>query len=183
MTSLRKPDPPGETDEELVTRVITGDERAAAAVYRRHASYIAGVVYRILGQDADLDDVVQETFVEGLRCLPGLQDRSRLRAFLVTIAVRRVQRRIGWKTRWRALVSRLGVVAPQVSDPAHREVVHALYQRLARVPAKHRVAWILHRVEGFTLPEVAAHCGASLATVKRWIAEVDAQQEVPHETG
>jgi len=78
------------------------------------------------------------------------------------------------------MAAKLFDVAPRVSDPAQQQEVHALYRALEQVPPKHRVAWTLHRVEGFTLPEVADQCEASLATVKRWVAKVDEQVEVYH---
>lgn len=168
-------------DDELIERFLSGDQQAAAVLYKRHARYVAGVVYRILGQDADLDDIVQEAFVEGFRRLGTITDRSKLRGFLVTIAVRRIHRRLGWRYRWREAASKLFDVAPRVSDPAEREGVHALYRALENVPAKQRIAWVLHRVEGFTLPEAAEQSEVSLATVKRWIARVDAAVEVGSE--
>lgn len=168
-------------DDVLIERFLSGDQQAASALYKRHASYVAGVVYRILGQDADLDDIVQEAFVEGFRRLDTITDRSKLRGFLVTIAVRRIHRRLGWRYRWREAASKLFDVAPRVSDPAEREGVHALYRALEGVPAKQRIAWVLHRVEGFTLPEAADQSGVSLATVKRWIARVDEAVEVGSE--
>jgi RNA polymerase sigma-70 factor, ECF subfamily len=51
----------------------------------------------------------------------------------------------------------------------------ALVDRLLRgmKPAL-RLAWMLRRVEGLELDEVALLCGCSLATAKRRIAEADA---------
>jgi RNA polymerase sigma-70 factor (ECF subfamily) len=46
---------------------------------------------------------------------------------------------------------------------------------LRRLPTKKRVAWMLRRVEGMALLEVASACDCSLATVKRQIADADAE--------
>lgn len=173
----RKPEGTPEPEAELVRRAIDGEEAALSLLYRRHAAYIGGLVYRTLGDDGDLDDIVQETFVEGLRQLHTLTDRAKVRPFLVTIAIRRIHRRLSWRYRVKHLVGRLLPIAATVSDPAIREEVSELYRTLGGVHPKHRVAWVLHRVEGFTFPEAAERCGASLATVKRWIAQVDARVE------
>ncbi|HEY8430134.1 MAG TPA: sigma factor, partial [Sandaracinaceae bacterium] len=53
-----------EPDEVLVERARAGDERAFAKLYRRHAPYVAGVVYRLMGDELELDEIVQDTFVE-----------------------------------------------------------------------------------------------------------------------
>lgn len=168
--------PPAE-ELELVARARAGDHEAFAGLYKLHASHIARVVTRTLGKDADLDDIVQETFVEGLRQLDSLQEARKLRSFLVTIAVRRIYARMSLRYRMKALASQLFGVTPAVSNPDAAERVHSLYELLSKVGARHRIAWVLHRVEGYTLPEVAVHVDASLATVKRWIAQVDQQLE------
>lgn len=168
---------PASLDAALVERAVAGEEQAITALYQRHAGYVARVVHRILGRDADLDDVVQETFVEGLRQLRTLKDPAKLRSFLVTIAVRRVHARFTLRRRVQRLAAQLFHLGPTVSDPAGNDRVHALYELLDRQPAKHRIAWVLHRIEEHTLPEVAEQTGASLATVKRWIAQVDGEVE------
>jgi RNA polymerase sigma-70 factor (ECF subfamily) len=168
---------PASLEAALVERACARDEQAIAALYQRHAAYVARVVHRILGRDADLDDIVQETFVEGLRQLPALKDPAKLRSFLVTIAVRRIHARFTWRRRMRDLAAQLFHLSARVSDPAGDERARALREVLDRQPAKHRTAWVLHRIEEHTLPEVAEQTGASLATVKRWIAKVDSEVE------
>ena len=47
-----------ETDALLVERATRGDDRAFATLYSRHVRYVAGVVYRVLGGDEELEDIV-----------------------------------------------------------------------------------------------------------------------------
>jgi RNA polymerase sigma-70 factor (ECF subfamily) len=71
----------------------------------------------------------------------------------------------------------LGAVAdvvPKVSDPAVRERVDVVYEALDAIAPQLRIPWTLHVIEGQTLPEVAAICEVSLATVKRRIADASA---------
>ena len=49
----------------------------------------------------------------------------------------------------------------------------AIYRILETLPAKTRIALVLRRVEGRQLDEVAQLMGASLASVKRWLAQAD----------
>jgi RNA polymerase sigma-70 factor (ECF subfamily) len=158
-------------DATLVAQVLRGDERAFGALYRRHASYIAGVAYRLMGGDAELDDVVQETFVDASRAMAQLEDPAGVRGWLVRIAVRRVHKRFAKRRRFRWLLGEAAHVAPTTSDPRAAGELDALYQALERLAPDLRVPWSLHHIEGETLPEVAAICGVSLATVKRRIAE------------
>lgn len=62
-------------------------------------------------------------------------------------------------------------------DPADRLLLARLYSVLDELPVSERVAWVLHHVEGETLPVVARQCGCSLATVKRRIGRAQAKVE------
>lgn len=163
------------TDEELVDRAAasTSDEEAFSVLYERHARYVAGVVYRILGSDSDVDDVLQETFLDARAGIGALADARALRGWLVTIAVRRVHRLLRRRRRRSILFFGLADAAPRFSDPRDRQPADDLYEALEQLPPDLRVPWTLSRVEELTLPEVAATCEISLATVKRRIADAD----------
>lgn len=171
LRALPRPSEPD--DATLVAAVRDGEEAAFSMLYRRHARAVAGRVYRLLGHDAALDDIVQDTFVHGLRSLDRLEDPSAVRSWLLTIAVRRVHRHLAKQYKHRALSDALREVHPRVGDARARDEVHALYEALTRLAPKLRVPWVLHRIEGQTLPEVAAACDVSLTSVKRFIRQAD----------
>ena len=162
-------------DATLVARAREGDEHAFANLYRRHARYVAGIAYRLLGNDSEVDDVMQEAFCDAAGALRSLDDPGGFRAWIARITVRRVHKRIGRKRRWQWLVGAAEEVTPTTSDPRTRQRVAELYDALHTLPAKLRVPWILHVIEGETLPDVAGLCEVSLATAKRRIAEASAR--------
>jgi RNA polymerase sigma-70 factor, ECF subfamily len=162
-----------EAEASLIARARVGDDRAIHAIYGRHVRYVASVVYRLMGSDADVDDIVQETFLDGLDALGSLERPEALRGFLVTIAVRRAQRLLSQRRRRNALLSLFNYGAPEPSSASGLTGSLELYQTLAKLPADIRVAWTLARIHEFALPEVAKSCDVSLATVKRRIAEGD----------
>lgn len=171
-----------ETDELFVQRALLGDQRAIAQIYRRHAKYIAGVAYRLMGDGGDLDDVVQETFLAAIQGLASLQEPARLRPWLVTIAVRKVHRRLVARTRRRWLRLQVQLSGAAVSDPQVSRGVLDLYRILETLPVKLRVPWVLARVEGASLEEVATFCETSLSTTKRRIARAEGfvQRKLDH---
>jgi RNA polymerase sigma-70 factor (ECF subfamily) len=171
--ALKRPASVEDDDEVLVQRAAAGDRRAFAALYRRHARYLAGVAFRLLGDSGELDDVVQEAFVIALRSLGKLKDANRVRAWLVTILVRRVQRRLRSRTRQRWLGRELLLVSPTASDPHVSREVSELYRALERLPVDLRVPWTLTRVEGGRMDEVAEWCDISVATLKRRLNRAD----------
>lgn len=162
-------------DARLVELVRGGDARAFTTLYHRHARYLAGVVFRLTGREPDVDDVLQETFLDAVGAIHQLRDPAGLRSWLAAIAVRRVHKRLSRRRRLRFLERAVELVAPKASDPHDQRRVDELYEVLETLAADVRVPWTLHHVEGETLPEVAALCGVSLATVKRRIADAEAR--------
>jgi RNA polymerase sigma-70 factor (ECF subfamily) len=143
------------------------------ALYAHHARYVAGVVHRLLGRDGEIDDIVQETFLDAFEGLARLEDPSAVRAWLVTVAVRRTRRFLARRRRRALFAFWVKDFAPHASDPRDRQPVDELYDVLERIPESLRIPWILHRVEQLSLPETAAACEVSLATVKRRIADAE----------
>lgn len=164
-------------DVEVTLLAQKADEAAFRELYHRHARYIAGVAYRLMGNDAEIDDVVQETFVDAADGIANLKEPRALRAWLVAIAVRRVRKLLGRRRRRRMFGFAFAEVAAKTSDPADRSRVDELYEALDQIPTDLRLPWTLHRIEQMSLPETAAACGVSLATVKRRIAEAEARVE------
>jgi RNA polymerase sigma-70 factor (ECF subfamily) len=143
------------------------------SVFRSYSGYIASVGLRLLGRDADVDDVVQEVFVVAMRGLRNLREPAAIKGWLATVAVRIARRRL----RRRRLRMFLGLE----SEPDYADLVVAAsqekallitraYEVLDELPVDHKIAWTLRHVEGEPLDSVARLCGCSLATAKRRIA-------------
>jgi RNA polymerase sigma-70 factor (ECF subfamily) len=165
------------SDADLVRRALTGERWAEAAIYHRHARYVGNLAARLLENRDDAMDVLQDVFVEAMSTLETLRDPAALKAWLGTMTVRRAHRRF----RRRKLLRRLALdrqpddaplhslASATISPEEHAELARA-GEALGTVPARARFAWLLHEVEGETLPSVAATLGTSLATVKRDVA-------------
>ena len=67
-----------ESDSAAVAAVTAGDRQAFRALVERHSRYVHQVVYRLVGDRADADDVVQETFLKAYRQLRPLRGQGRL---------------------------------------------------------------------------------------------------------
>ncbi|MBN1610577.1 MAG: RNA polymerase sigma factor [Polyangiaceae bacterium] len=157
-------------DAALVTRACAGDERAFSALYRRHVRYVAGVLYRLLRRDAELDDVLQQTFADAYVGVRSLRDRTDFRAWVARIAVRRASDCLASRRRRHLLARAVQPMMPRVSDPEARRDIENLYQVLDRLTPRLRVPWVLSAIQGETTEQVARLCSISLSTAKRRIA-------------
>ena len=172
----------GPSDAALVVASRAGEAWAQEALFRRHAPMVNGLAFRLMGRDADVDDLVQDSFVTAFAGLHGLDDPQAFAAWLGSIVVRtagKVIRRRGCSSGSACA----GGASPSTSTPwrpARRAPTWprscGTSTRLERLPAEQRIAFLLRRVEGMELEEVARTMGISLATAKRRIAA--AQQAI-----
>ncbi|MDF3067353.1 MAG: polymerase sigma factor RpoE [Polyangiaceae bacterium] len=172
---------PRASDQELVERLARGDQWAKEALYRRYVKLVWTTALHMVGNRADAQDVVQDTFVEALRDLPALRQHAALRPWLLRISVHQAHRRF----RRRKLFRRLGLDR-SLDDAPLEELLHpgataeqqlelrAVDRALQGASAGERFAWILRYVDGHSLEEVADACGCSLATAKRRLAGAQA---------
>ncbi|MDD5307715.1 MAG: sigma-70 family RNA polymerase sigma factor [Deltaproteobacteria bacterium] len=164
-------------DRALLAGLKDSHPGAAAELYDRYADHVQRVLARILGLDQDLADVLQEVFLEALRSIRSVEDGSRLKAWLTSVAVHTAHACLRRRGRRKWLLIREPELVPEqaVAGPDHeaRQMLQGAYEVLDRMPVKERIAFALRHVEDLPLAEVAEACGVSLATVKRVLARAE----------
>jgi RNA polymerase sigma-70 factor, ECF subfamily len=158
-------------DSELVEAVVRGDTAAVGVVWDRYASVVRSVIKSNLGADQAIEDLLQETFIAFLRGASEMRDRSALRGYLVSVAVRLVlvelrRRRV---RRW-VMLSPKGEVPEGRQQPSDLDgtlALRGLYRLLEDLPPRRRVAFVMRHVQGLEISEVAESMQVSESTVKR----------------
>jgi RNA polymerase sigma-70 factor, ECF subfamily len=82
-------------DDTAIRAVLAGDKEAYAALIERHSGRLFRVAFRITGNEADAEDVVQEALLRGYRKLESFGSRSDFGTWIYRIAVRCALDRIG----------------------------------------------------------------------------------------
>jgi RNA polymerase sigma-70 factor (ECF subfamily) len=160
-----------------------GEQWAFEALFRRHANLVFGLSYRLMPKDAEVDDVVQDVFSIAFERLDSLQNPQAFAAWLGSIVVNTVSKRL----RRRRLLERLGIRTSDPIDPdqvvspvapveaaTELKIVYGLLQSL---PTEERVALVLRRVEGLEIAQIAEHMGLSVSTVKRRLTAAEGRLE------
>ncbi len=76
------------SEKELIARILAGDEAAKTSFYESHVNRLRPICIHFLGyQDADIEDILQQTFLIGLEKLPAFEIRSSLYTWLAHICV------------------------------------------------------------------------------------------------
>jgi RNA polymerase sigma-70 factor, ECF subfamily len=157
-------------DFELARRCVSGDRAAHRELFQRERRRVHVILYRVLGSNADMEDLLQETFIEIFRSIPGFRGEATLGTWLDRIAVRVAYAHL---TRRRVEAVRLSVVPEPISrEPGAderamtRQAAGHLYEALDRVPAAQRIAFTLHVIDGRPIKHVAETMDASAVATK-----------------
>ncbi len=150
--------------------------RGLEDIYRRYSSYVAFVAHRLIGVPSDVDDIVQDVFIDAVRGLPRLRDSKNVKGWLATITVRRSRKYLR-KRRFRQFVGldrtpSYEHLVDSSASPEQRAMVASVYRILDSFSADERIAWTLKYVHEQKVNEVARLCGCSRATAHRRIALV-----------
>src|SRR5215467_13131849 len=77
------------TDAAVVAQVLAGDRDAFRVLVERHSRSIFRVAYRMTGNQADADEIVQETFLRAYKSLARFELRANFGTWIYRIAVNR----------------------------------------------------------------------------------------------
>lgn len=159
------------SERERLLRAAGGDEDAMRQIYREHADAVFRTACRVLGSsDAELDDVVQHTFLAAIDGAARFDGRSRLSTWLIGIATRRAldhARARHRRGRWARLREWAGLSdGASVARPDAQIEGRSLAERaLAELTPDQRVVFVLHQVEGHTLQEIADMTDTGISTL------------------
>jgi RNA polymerase sigma-70 factor (ECF subfamily) len=169
----------GKNDYAAVRAILAGDKEAYGALVERHSHSLFRVAFRITGNEADAEDVVQEAFLRGYQKLESFEARSSFGTWIYRIAVRGALDRI---SRGPAVdFSRVaGTTDPeqdevQVADTATSperlllsgEIGAMQEFALQSLTATERTAFVLRHMEDCTTEEIAAVLGIAPNAAKQ----------------
>jgi RNA polymerase sigma-70 factor, ECF subfamily len=161
-----------EHDLALARRAATGERGAQRELFEAQKLGVHHRLFRILGSNnRDLEDLVQDAFLEIFRALGSFRGESTLARWCQTIATRTAYATIA---RRKPAAIDLALIedvvsdgSPDVARVAHaREAARRLYAALDRIDANHRIAFALAVIDGLTAAEVAQLTESSTVAVK-----------------
>jgi RNA polymerase sigma-70 factor, ECF subfamily len=168
-------------DLALLRRAQTGDFAAFEVLIGKLQGRVYGVVYRILGQAQDAEDVVQQTFLSLIEHIDTFRGESAVATWVLRIAtnfaLKILRKRKGLPTvsfeeqdESFATVPHPDYIAQWRESPEsiveRAELRETLDQAIAELDDKHRVVFVLRDIEGFSTEETATMVGITESNVK-----------------
>jgi RNA polymerase sigma-70 factor (ECF subfamily) len=169
-------------DRALVARLKAGEGDAYEEAVRVYSSRLLAVTRRILGNDEEARDALQDTFLSAFRSIARFEGDSRLSTWLHRIAVNAALMKV--RTRKRKPERSIEELLPAYREDGHHaegfvsweppvdvamEIAHnrALVRAcIAELPDQYRVVMMLRDIEDVDTVDVAAMLGISPNAVK-----------------
>ncbi len=156
---------------DLIARCQKGEKEALGELYRHYRAEVARNLHRMLGPGrGDLEDVLQEVFIEVFRSIGRFRGDAKLTTWLYRVCVNVALQRLRKRKR-RAEISSDDVGERSTDETPERELdnrrrLDAVYRILDELSPKKRVVFILHEIEGREPKEIAGIVGAPVLTVR-----------------
>jgi len=164
---------PGDPPPAVIEACRRGDRNALESVLRAQAPDLERLIARMVGPNADVEDLVQETMIQAVRAFPKYRGEASIRTWLARIAVNNV--RMHYRRPERKRKVSLELVGPEPiadreaapdSTTDKRRRLERLFHHLEAVGPKKRLAFVLTVIEGRSIDEAAALMGASKSATK-----------------
>ncbi|PRQ02613.1 RNA polymerase sigma factor [Enhygromyxa salina] len=154
---------------ELLELARAGDERALRLIYEQHENQVRGHLFRLLGRDSELDDLVQIVFSRAFAAIGRFEGKAAISTWLYRITVNtshnlirqrfrreRMQRAVQWFEFGRG-ADRVAPSKVEARDEAQRILAH--------LAPDLRQIFVLYHHEGLTLQEISEIIERPLSTV------------------
>ncbi len=168
----------GASDEDLLSASAAGDNRAVEELFQRHGNRVHRILVRLRCCDRkDLDDLVQNTFIEVQRSAHRFDGRASVSTWIIGIAMNLVRHYVRGERRRRlamaAVAEEAPAARPQEPDDwaAQRQLVGRLQVVFESLPTELRMAFTLCDIEGMRGVDVARTLGLPEGTVWRRLHE------------
>jgi len=160
-------------DRTLVGRAADGDSQAFAVIVRRHGPVMRAYARKLLGSTDEVDDVVQDTFIDAWKRLSDLRDAATLRSWLMRIVSHKSVDRIRAR-RYHDDIDQHEIESPTATFPENisvrRSRENALGQVLSALPERQRQCWTLKEIGGYSYDQIAESLALPSSTVRGLLA-------------
>jgi RNA polymerase sigma-70 factor (family 1) len=163
--------------QELLIRLKNGDMLAFDRVYELYSHKLFSFIFKILKNDDEAEDIVQEVFVKIWESRDKLTDYKLLNSYIFTIAYNNsidlIRKRIN-NSKYLEHLKKSSVIyeTPSIiGEVEFNELSSHVEKLVAKLPERQKEVYLSHCVKGLTYPEIAEQLGISKNTVENHMAK------------
>jgi RNA polymerase sigma-70 factor (ECF subfamily) len=165
------------TDEQVVDRVRAGDVALFEILMRRHNQRLYRVIRSIIADEAEVEDVMQQAYVNAFEHLHQFESRARFSTWLTRIAVYEALARVRRRTKmrqapWDEDAEGAETMAPPSPRPNPEqdalggELSRLLEGAIDALPPSYRSVFVMREIESMSTADTASTLDLSEDTVK-----------------
>lgn len=169
-----------DVDAKLVARVQAGDKAAFDLLVLKYQRKILRLLSRMLRDQSEIEDVMQEAFIKAYRALPQFRGDSAFYTWLYRIAINTARNWMASQSRRPSSPSLHQSEDGETFDEidnlidnntpesllASREIAESVNDSIQALPAELRTAIVLREIEGLSYEEIAQAMECPIGTVR-----------------
>lgn len=181
-TTHAAPELPGADEQALIVRLQRGDDSAFAILVQNHGTQLLAVARRMLGNDEDAHDALQDAFLSAFRAIGEFAGKSRLSTWLHRVTVNAALMKL--RSRRRKRECAIDDLLPRFTDDGHHaeppcpfsdaamrsleagENRVLLWRALDQLPPAYREVVVLRDIEGLSTEEAGHLLGITANATK-----------------
>jgi RNA polymerase sigma-70 factor (ECF subfamily) len=158
-------------DRDLIRRIRDGDAEALRAIVERYQDRIFSLVYGIVRDRHEVEDVAQEVFLKVFTRIQAFDERSKFYTWLYRVAANAAKDHVKKRSRRPAVALEEDDVIPStgdgpVSHAAAAETRRLVREAIAALPLRYREVLTLRELDGLSYNEIAGVLKISIGTVE-----------------
>jgi RNA polymerase sigma-70 factor, ECF subfamily len=150
-----------QTDKELARLAAEGDTEAFEEIHRRYRRLVYALALRMTGNEADAEDLTQESFLSVLRSIGSFRGEAAFATWLYRLVTNQVKMHFRYRKSRPEDQTADGKMPERATSNGRRADTSPVIDRLAieramrKLPPGYRKAFILHDVKGYEHGEIA----------------------------
>lgn len=164
----------------IIKQVLAGNKEAFSEIIRAYEKRVYGIIYQIVRNPQDAEDIMQETFLTAYQKLSEFRGDSSLFTWLGAIAYNNVRQYLRRRrlNQWLSLEPEVFTLEDKSITPERtekEELKKTLQEALMKLPVKLRSALILYGVEGLEHQAIAEIMDCPVGTVWSYLSRAKAR--------
>ena len=172
-----------DADTDLIREFLKGDHSSFNRLVLKYQNKIYNLCYRMLGDQAEAEDVAQDVFVTLFRSVKHFRGDALFSTWVFRITVNHCKNRLKHLTRRnyyktqsldQPLPTEEGEVTPDMEDEAETpeeslmtsEIQHVIQSKIDELDEEHRTAIVLRDIQGLSYQEISQILHLKEGTVK-----------------
>ncbi len=169
-----------EIDQQLVERVQRGDQRAFTLLVEKYQRKLGRLLGRMIRDQAEVEDVVQEAFIKAYRALPNFRGDSAFYTWLYRIGINTAKNHLVAMGRRPRLSNEVEIEDAENFEDANelrtqdtpetelmgKQIAQTVNNAMEALPKELKTAITLREIEGLSYEEIADLMNCPIGTVR-----------------